>query len=184
MIDFIFLQKKILFKKSLILLKGASILRMMTAFLTEKTFKAGVSVNIISIINLNIKLKNLILQNYLKINAYQNAEQDDLWAALTEQAHQDGTLDRSISVKDIMDTWTLQKGYPVVQIDRTKIDEIKISQRWFLVNPLNTVQYNLTQYNQYKWFVPFTFTTKNIGDFNFESRPTWLKPSDAESKFI
>jgi aminopeptidase N len=102
--------------------------------------------------------------------------------ALTEQAYEDGTLDRSFTVKDIMDTWTLKKGYPVVNIDRTKSTEITISQKWFLVNPLNTVQNNLTEYNKYKWYVPFTYTTKNVRDFNFESKTTWLKPTDTESK--
>lgn len=38
------------------------------------------------------------------------AVQDDLWDALTQQAHEDGTLDRAITVADVMNTWTLQKG--------------------------------------------------------------------------
>ena len=155
---------------------------MITAFLGEKTFKAGVSVNI-CLINIKIRQEYIVfLQNYLKNNAYKNAEQDDLWAALTDQAHEDGTLNRSLTVKEIMDTWTLKKGYPVVQIDRTRGAEMIISQKWFLVNPLNTVKNNLTEYNKYKWFVPFTFTTKNIRNFNFETKPTWLKPNDTESK--
>ncbi len=49
---------------------------------------------------------------------YANAAQDDLWAALTNQSHLDGTLDKSLTVKQIMDTWTLRKGYPVVKVTR------------------------------------------------------------------
>lgn len=47
---------------------GSFILRMMSLFLGEEVFRHGVS-------------------EYLKKHQYKNAEQDDLWAALTEQAH-------------------------------------------------------------------------------------------------
>ena len=40
------------------------------------------------------------------------AEQDDLWHYLTEQAHRDKTLPEDLTVKIIMDTWTLQMGFP------------------------------------------------------------------------
>ena len=43
---------------------------------------------------------------------YQAAEQDDLWRYLTEQAHKDKTLPQDLTVKTIMDTWTLQMGFP------------------------------------------------------------------------
>ena len=32
------------------------------------------------------------------------------------QAHKEGVLDPEVTVKSIMDTWTLQKGYPVLHI--------------------------------------------------------------------
>ena len=51
-------------------------------------------------------------------NQYDNAAQDDLWEALTNQSHVDNTLDKSLTVKQIMDTWTLQMGYPVVHVNR------------------------------------------------------------------
>jgi aminopeptidase N len=41
-----------------------------------------------------------------------------LWEALTSQAHADNVLDGSISVKEIMDTWTLQTGFPVIMVTR------------------------------------------------------------------
>jgi len=44
--------------------------------------------------------------------------QNDLWEALTSQAHADNVLDESISVKEIMDTWTLQTGFPVITVSR------------------------------------------------------------------
>ena len=40
---------------------------------------------------------------------YGNAVQDDLWAALTEQAVID-SVELPASVKNIMDSWTLKMG--------------------------------------------------------------------------
>jgi len=50
--------------------------------------------------------------------AYQSAEQNDLWSALTKQAYKDKVLDSSVSVKEIMDTWTLQTGFPLITVTR------------------------------------------------------------------
>jgi aminopeptidase N len=52
----------------------------------------------------------------LQTYAYSNAAQDDLWEAYDTQAHADGVLDQNVDVKTIMDTWTLQKGYPVLDV--------------------------------------------------------------------
>lgn len=71
----------------------------MDHFLTSQVFKSG-------------------LTRYLKRHKYSNAEQDDLWQALTEQAHEDQVLPKDVTVKTIMDTWTLQTGFPVVTVTR------------------------------------------------------------------
>ena len=51
-------------------------------------------------------------------SAFKAAEQDDLWHYLTQQARLDGTLPSELTVKTIMDTWTLQMGFPVVNVTR------------------------------------------------------------------
>lgn len=82
-----------------------------------------------------------------------------------------------------MDTWTLQKGYPIVHVNRTS-NALNVTQKWFLLDPLNDIQNSLNQseYNSYKWYVPFTYTTKSALNFQFETRPTWLKPNQKECK--
>lgn len=52
-------------------------------------------------------------------SAYDVASQDDLWQFLTEAAHEDSTLKDEVDVKMIMDTWTLQMGYPVITVNRS-----------------------------------------------------------------
>ena len=125
------------------------------------------------------------IKNYLKKFAFSNAEQDDLWNELDKQAKIDNTLDPSLSVKSIMDTWTRKKGYPVVLVERSKSNRnnIKLTQKWFLLNSNNSLKANATTFNQYRWYIPFTYTTKLINDFKFESNTSWLKPEDIEGNF-
>lgn len=82
-----------------------------------------------------------------------------------------------------MDTWTTQKGYPVVTVSRTGVNKLSVKQNWFLLNPLNTVQ-GTPEYDKYKWWVPFTYYTKEKLDDNFESRPQWLAPNQSECTFF
>lgn len=61
--------------------------------------------------------------------AYGNAHHDDLWAALTEQAQKDGVMDKTFTIKDVMDTWILQPGFPVVNVTRSYVvDTLIVSQ--------------------------------------------------------
>ncbi len=71
-------------------------------------------------------------------------------------------------------------GYPVVTINRNN-RLLTAVQNWFLLNPKNTIQ-NTLEYKNATWYVPITFTTQKLRDFDFEKRPRWLKPSDIERK--
>ncbi|KAF2365595.1 Peptidase M1 membrane alanine aminopeptidase N-terminal [Trinorchestia longiramus] len=137
--------------------KGGSIIRMMNYFLTEPTFRAG-------------------LTNYLTINEYSNANQDDLWDALTEQGHADGTLPEDLTVKIIMDTWTLQMGYPVIDVVRSDDGTVVLTQERFLLvkNP------NSTDTHDYKWWVPISYTTQGSPDFT-QTQPAYWIASTEES---
>ena len=68
--------------------KGGSVIRMMANFLGIDTFNKGIT-------------------NYLHANSFSNANQDDLWGFLTAAGQEDGSL-TELTVKQIMDTWTVQ----------------------------------------------------------------------------
>jgi aminopeptidase N len=55
---------------------------------------------------------------------YSNAEEGDLWEALTEEIRGTPTpsLPPNVTVKQLMDTWTLQDGYPVLTVTRNYTD--------------------------------------------------------------
>lgn len=129
--------------------KGSYIIRMMALFLGQDVFRKGVT-------------------KYLKAHAYQNAEQDDLWGFLTEQAHKDGALSNNLTVKTIMDTWTLQMGYPVVSISRDCEKNVaKVSQSRFLSD-------GSADNSSSCWWVPVSWTDAKIADFNRTKPKFWL----------
>ncbi|XP_059490233.1 aminopeptidase N isoform X2 [Neocloeon triangulifer] len=131
--------------------KGASIIRMMDHFLTHDVFSKG-------------------LNNYLKKKAFKSATQNDLWTALTDQAYADKALQSSMSVAKIMNTWTLQTGFPVIKVDRNYPDgSAVIKQSRFLLNPDSNVT------KQEYWWVPITYTTASVKDFNTTKPSLWLK---------
>lgn len=115
--------------------KGASVIRMMQNFLGEETFKEA-------------------LKSYLKKFQYKNAVHDDLWDVMTTFGHEHDTLPKNLTVKEIMDSWIVQAGYPVLSAIRKENDtSITISQQRYLLP--NGIPSNDTQ----TWYIPITFVT-------------------------
>ncbi|XP_068202064.1 aminopeptidase N-like [Palaemon carinicauda] len=133
--------------------KGASLIRMMEHFLTNEIFKAG-------------------LATYMKSFEYKAASQEDLWQHLND-ATVEGTL--PASVKEIMDTWTLQMGYPVVTVTR-KDNTFTLSQSRFLLAESGQNKADQT----YTWWIPISYTTLGT-PVDTETLPkTWLGADQSE----
>jgi hypothetical protein len=67
----------------------------------------------------------------LKKYVFSIAAQDDLWYEFTQQGHKDKTLNESLDVKTIMDTWTVwkwtvKKGYPLVTVTKRQNDSLSM----------------------------------------------------------
>ncbi|XP_022795785.1 glutamyl aminopeptidase-like [Stylophora pistillata] len=118
--------------------KGASIIRMLQYFLGRNVFLKG-------------------LTNYLRKYEYRNAVTDDLWKALAEESCTQG---KCVSVKQMMDTWTLQMGYPVLNIKKQSSNKYQVSQERFLYDRNSNISSKYTSPFNYKWVVPFTYNTK------------------------
>lgn len=131
--------------------KGSTVIRMMSHFLTDTVFRGGLS-------------------KYLQRMAYKSATQDDLWRFLTDEAKTSGLLDSSTSVKAIMDTWTLQAGFPVVKISRhPNTDAVRLEQVRFVYGNRSKTD------DRPLWWIPITYTTAD--ELNFENtRPTTWMP--------
>jgi aminopeptidase N len=74
--------------------------------------------------NISNKSFILIVISRRKYSKYSNAEESDLWEALTEQIRETpaSLLPGNVTVKQVMDTWMLQNGYPVVTVTRNYDD--------------------------------------------------------------
>ncbi|XP_050699396.1 aminopeptidase N-like isoform X2 [Eriocheir sinensis] len=151
--------------------KGASIIRMMGSFLTEAAFRNG-------------------LKNYLTTLKYKNAEQDDLWRHLTEAAHAAGTLPPELSVKAIMDTWTLQMGFPVVTVTRLNDTTAAVTQEYFVLDDdsnssssssSTSSSSSASPSHEKKWWVPLTYTTGDSPDFNDTRVKLWLSGEEGQA---
>ncbi|NWZ92043.1 AMPN Aminopeptidase, partial [Nesospiza acunhae] len=114
--------------------KGASVLRMLSSFLSEDIFKEG-------------------LQSYLHTFSYSNTIYTDLWVHL-QQAVDKNKVPLPDSISNIMDRWTLQMGFPVVTVDTRSG---AVSQAHFLLDPTSSVD-RPSVFN-YTWIVPITWMT-------------------------
>ncbi|CAH2274215.1 aminopeptidase N [Pelobates cultripes] len=135
--------------------KGGSVIRMLSDFLSEELFVQGLS-------------------TYLKEFQYSNAVYSDLWT------HLQTAVDKAVpsinlpqSVAEIMDTWVLQMGFPVVTFD-TKNG--LVTQKHFLLDPDSNVT-RPSDFN-YNWIVPISYT-KNASPGKY-----WLQgPSETNNDF-
>ncbi|XP_011705870.1 PREDICTED: aminopeptidase N-like, partial [Wasmannia auropunctata] len=99
---------------------------------------------------------------------------DALWEAVKAQVNNEG-VDPSlnIDVKSVMDSWTIQAGYPIVTINVNDNGILSITQKRFLLRNLDNIA------TENIWSVPLTFTTKSQADFTNLIPKYWL--SDKES---
>ncbi|XP_049926517.1 aminopeptidase Ey-like isoform X2 [Epinephelus moara] len=129
--------------------KGASVLRMLSEFITETVFSKGLS-------------------TYLEEFKYKNAVYTDLWKHL-QMAVDEAGIDLPHSLEDIMNRWILQMGFPVVTIDT---QTGKITQQHFLLDPDSEVD-RPSPYN-YEWIVPITWIKSGGAEEMF-----WLLDKEA-----
>lgn len=143
--------------------KGACILNMLMDYLTEEVFKAGTI-------------------SYLRRYSYANAKNEDLWNSLTNICHSDDAhgsrlnvpqfckrysapspgshwfMEDILDVKTMMNTWTLQKGFPLVTVSM-KGRQVLLQQEYFQKG--TNIQDPNSETASYLWHIPLTYITSN-----------------------
>uniref|UniRef100_G1PC96 Aminopeptidase n=1 Tax=Myotis lucifugus TaxID=59463 RepID=G1PC96_MYOLU len=131
--------------------KGASILRMIEDWITPANFQKG-------------------CQIYLKRYKFENAKTSDFWAALEEASN--------LPVKEVMDTWTKQMGYPVLDVTDMK----NIKQKRFLLDPKANPSLPHSELG-YTWNIPVKWSEDSGSNITFYNRSETggisLKPSNS-----
>ncbi|XP_054254334.1 endoplasmic reticulum aminopeptidase 1 [Indicator indicator] len=136
--------------------KGSCILSMLQDYLTADVFKAG-------------------LVHYLQKYSYQNTRNEDLWNSLAnvcptvgaEKMEQEGfcrrgqqpsssahwTQGETLDMKAMMDTWTVQKGFPLVTVT-VRGKNVYLQQEHYMkgVEPSSSTSSSL-------WHIPLTYIT-------------------------
>jgi len=122
--------------------KGSSIIHMLESYIGEEDLRTG-------------------LKQYLNKHQFKNAVTRDLWKALTDAST------KKVNVEGMMNTWTLQMGYPLITFSKSDDGNWFISQSRFLASSLlNTTDYDYPKspFN-YTWAVPINYIT-NSGQFS------------------
>ncbi|NXY70497.1 AMPE aminopeptidase, partial [Glareola pratincola] len=115
--------------------KGASILRMLQDWITPDLFQKG-------------------CQAYLKKHHFQNAKTQQFWEALEEASNK--------PVKEVMDTWTRQMGYPVLEMGNSSV----LTQKRFLLDPNANASHPPSDLG-YKWNIPVKWSVGNSANYTF-----------------
>lgn len=131
--------------------KGASLIRMLKSFIGSQHFTAG-------------------MRSYLQKYAYGNAQTDELWESMSEVS--------GVNIKEVMDTWTLQMGLPVVNIVRLDEETATADQRRFLIYP-DAKHHHSSPFN-YRWNIPLTYITQK----NNRSVQVWMNRGSASIKWL
>ncbi|KAK8620087.1 hypothetical protein V6N13_066572 [Hibiscus sabdariffa] len=122
--------------------KGASIIQMLKGYVGGPCFQNS-------------------LATYIKRYELSNAKTDDLWAVLKEVCNE--------PVDKIMDSWTKQKGYPVLSV-RVKNQTLEIKQSQFLYGNSD---------GRGQWIIPITYC---CGDY--DSSKSFLMEKKSETHDI
>lgn len=152
--------------------KGASVIRMMSHFLTNDVFKLG-------------------LRRYLRALKYDNAEQSDLWAHLTDAQLSAANATHPaapVDVERVMNSWTLQSGFPLVTLNRHYSDQGAVGATLEQIRYRSNFKVNSTVLpesvlsepakNQ-SWEIPITYTWKSESNWQPRTR-LWLHQNESK----
>ncbi|XP_019765505.2 endoplasmic reticulum aminopeptidase 1 isoform X4 [Dendroctonus ponderosae] len=151
--------------------KAAAIIHMLRNFLQEDSLQNG-------------------LNEYLSTYKYTTAETKELWNTFSK------TINHTLDVKAIMETWTHQMGFPLISLTKEGSTILATQKRFLLsVKSGNDSVLPKSKYD-YKWYVPLTFITSNdsesihnvwmnMSDVSFDVDPDikWIKANTNQSGF-
>lgn len=132
--------------------KAGIVLRMMMLALGEETFYAG-------------------LKHYVQEMSYKSAVAEDLFEGLQKAVTEFDALPEGLDIKTIMDSWTLQGGYPLITASRDSETKVTLTQSYSLLNNPDSSMSN--------FYIPITHTESSRISFTTPATLNWFR-GDAE----
>ncbi|XP_001995248.2 aminopeptidase N [Drosophila grimshawi] len=112
----------------------------------------------------------LAIRNYLKRHAYGSVTQSELFGDMQQAADLKDALSPDIQLSTVMDSWTLQGGYPLVHVVRDyERGSVQLNQSLFLLTNKSKEQ------SESCWWIPLTFVIQQNANFNETQPQFWLK---------
>ncbi|XP_017119434.2 thyrotropin-releasing hormone-degrading ectoenzyme isoform X1 [Drosophila elegans] len=98
-----------------------------------------------------------------------------LWKTFQEESDRQMSLRQDIQVSQLMESWTLQPGYPLVKVVRDYATQrVTVTQERFLRNPRMGGARSGPISRRQCWWVPLTFTTAGRGSWVSALPSEWL----------
>lgn len=99
---------------------------------------------------------------FLFCSKYGSATPEDLFDALTPYA---SNLPEGRTFKDVLNLWTEQSGFPLVQVTLSGADAVITQKRFF---------YDSSASSNAMWDIPLTYTTSHDLNFLDNTSPLWF----------
>lgn len=118
----------------------------------------------------------------MPFSEYKSANSDCLWKALQSALDESDIPHTDINLKEVMDPWIKQKGYPLIYVTRDySAGTMTLVQKDFrLIDAQSHEDDNedKDEDDQRAWWVPINYATESKPDFASVRPTNWLKPND------
>lgn len=133
--------------------KTELVLRMLNLTLGAETFQKG-------------------LQKFIEHREYKTFVSNDIWEALTKQAHLDGKLCETATINEIADSWVTKDRIPMVTVSRDyQKRTATITQRVYL----RERPHDVPEQDKMLWWIPLVVVQQNNLNFTNTSATKWMK---------
>lgn len=108
-------------------------------------------------------------------SGFKDAVETDLFAGLQRAVSEDRSIESKYDVESILSTWSRQKGYPVLIVNRVPGENtIKLTQSRYLSQSSNLTGHN----DSSRWWIPYNYATRRSSNFTSTTPDGWFSPDD------
>lgn len=112
------------------------------------------------------------IQTFVSEYKFKTFKNSDVWEVMTKQAHADKTLPESVSINEVVSSWTNKDRIPVVNVKRDyKSKSALVTQRVYL----RERPHDVPEREKLLWWIPLIVVTQAKHDFALYKPLAWMK---------